>query len=248
MTYLRSYASETYASASSATTAYIPDYIIKTHLNHCCADTRKLVTITRMRKLLVVGIFATLAPIATLLLFATTLYASRNGLIHSISFQPNIAGYRLFQSIPENEGAVMGVSTLSRDARSALLKKFLTKYKSPLAPLSDYIVLQSDNYGIDYRLIPAIAMQESTGCKFIPEDSYNCWGYGIYGDKVLRFESYEAGIDRVIRGLKKDYYDKGLDTPQKIMHKYTPPSVPLGGPWANGVEFFFNQIENPSEN
>lgn len=192
------------------------------------------------------GIFSVLAPITTLVVFVTLLYASKYGIGHTIAFQPNIAGYKLFQSVPDNEGAVMGVSTLSRDARAALLKNFLNRYNSPLAPLSDYIVLESDKYGIDYRLIPAIAMQESTGCKFIPENSYNCWGYGIYGDNVLRFSSYEEGIERVIRGLKKDYYDKGLDTPYEIMHKYTPPSIALGGPWASGVEYFFNEIENPS--
>lgn len=200
-----------------------------------------------MRKLLAVGMFTVLAPVTTVLLFAVSLQIYRTGLGGSISFQPNIAGYKLFQSVPETEGAVMGVSTLSRDARSALLKKFFTKYNSPLAPLSDFIVLESDRYGVDYRLIPAISMQESTGCKFIPENSFNCWGYGIYGDNVLRFESYEQGIERVIRGLKKDYYDKGLTTPQAIMHKYTPPSIALGGPWASGVEYFFDQIENPSE-
>lgn len=200
-----------------------------------------------MRKTLVLSAFAILAPLATLVVFATTLYASKHGLATTITFQPNLAGYKLFQSVPEGQGAVMGVSTLSRDARAALLKKFLTKYNSPLAPLSDYIVLQSDKYGVDYRLIPAIAMQESTGCKFIPDNSYNCWGYGIYGDNVLRFQNYEEGIERVIRGLKNDYYDHGLDTPQEIMHKYTPPSVKLGGPWASGVEYFFDQIENPQD-
>jgi len=198
-----------------------------------------------MRKIIVIGIFSILAPITTFIVFATILYSTKYGFSNTLSFQPNIAGYRLFQSVPENEGAVMGVSTLSRDARSTLVRNFLTRYNSPLAPLSEYIVLESDKHAIDYRLIPSIAMQESTGCKFIPENSFNCWGYGIYGDNVLRFLSYEQGIERVTRGLKKDYYDKGLNTPQKIMHKYTPPSIALGGPWASGVEYFFNQIESP---
>jgi hypothetical protein len=200
-----------------------------------------------MRKFLVIGIFSLLTPLTILTVFATILYSTKYGLGRTLAFQPNLAGYRLFQSVPSNDGAVMGVSTLSRDARAALVRNFFIRYNSPLAPLSDYIVLESDKYGIDYRLIPAIAMQESTGCKFIPENSYNCWGYGIYGDKVTRFSSYEEGIETVIRGLRKNYYDKGLDTPREIMHKYTPPSVALGGPWANGVEYFFNEIESPSK-
>jgi hypothetical protein len=201
-----------------------------------------------MHKWLTAVIFIFTAPMAFILIFYSAQYLSPDKLNHSLAFEPNVAGYRLFLSVPNSDNSdSLGMASHASDARSALLKKFFKKYKSPLEPLSEYIVYQADNYGIDYRLIPAIAMQESTGCKFIPEESFNCWGYGIYGDKVLRFESYEHGVERVTSGLKKNYVDKGLTSPQAIMHKYTPPSIALGGPWASGVEFFFDQIENPSE-
>lgn len=89
----------------------------------------------------------------------------------------------------------------------------------------------------------AIAQQESNLCKKIPENSFNCWGYGIYGDKVTRFSNYIEGLEIVARNLKKNYIDRGLDTPEKIMAKYTPPSLEIGGPWARGVSQFMSDLE-----
>ncbi len=199
-----------------------------------------------MRKLIVVSAFILSTPLVILLLFISLSYGVSGNNREALTFLSSSSAYRLFKSIPSfgSDQVVIGTK-LGKDARSALVRRFFKNYNSPLEKLSDYIVLQADTYAIDYRLIPAISMQESTGCKFIPDNSYNCWGYGIYGDKVLRFASYEEGIERVSRGLRNDYYNHGLDTPMQIMAKYTPPSISLGGPWAHGVYYFFNEIENP---
>ncbi len=126
------------------------------------------------------------------------------------------------------------------DIRVANLKFFFRKYESVLYDKSEFIVKMADQYKLDYRLLPAIAMQESGLCKHIYEGSHNCWGWGIYGDKVTRFESYEEAIETISRGLKLYYVDKGLTTPEAIMRKYTPPST---GSWAFGVNFFLKAIE-----
>lgn len=128
----------------------------------------------------------------------------------------------------------------TEDIRVANLKFFFRKYESVLYDKSEFIVKMADQYKLDYRLIPAIAMQESGLCKHIYENSYNCWGWGIYGDKVTRFSSYEEAIETISRGLKLYYVDKGLTTPEAIMRKYTPPST---GSWAFGVNFFLKMIE-----
>lgn len=126
------------------------------------------------------------------------------------------------------------------DIRVANLKYFFRKYDSVLYEQADYIVKLADQYKLDYRLIPAIAMQESGLCKHIYEGSHNCWGWGIYGNKVTRFDSYEEAIETISRGIKKNYIDKGLTTPESIMRKYTPPS---DGSWAFGVNTFLKMIE-----
>lgn len=126
------------------------------------------------------------------------------------------------------------------DSRADNLRTFFTKYQSPLADYVDYIIKVSDQNGFYYGLIPAISMAESGGCKVIPENSYNCYGLGIYGDKVWRFSSYEEGIDAMARILKKNYIDAGLHTPGEIMAKYTPSSE---GSWAHAVRFFIDKLE-----
>ena len=82
--------------------------------------------------------------------------------------------------------------------------------------------------------------RESNLGKTIPNDSYNAWGYGVYGGKVTKFNSWEEAIERVSRGLRRDYFDHGLDTPEKIMPKYTPPS---DGSWAFCVNTFLQELQ-----
>jgi hypothetical protein len=127
------------------------------------------------------------------------------------------------------------------DGRAAKLRRYLRSINSPLFDYSDLLVEEADKFGYDYRLLVAISLQESTGCKFIPENSYNCWGWGIYGDTVTRFASYDEAIRTVSGGIKKNYLDKGLITTEQIMKKYTPGS---NGSWAWAVRYFFHRIEN----
>lgn len=128
----------------------------------------------------------------------------------------------------------------TNDIRVANLKYFFRKYNSPLYDNAQTFVTWADTYQFDYRLLPAIAMQESNLCKYIYEGSHNCWGWGIYGGKVTRFDSYDQAIETISRGIKKYYIDKGLTTPEQIMSKYTPPST---GSWAHGVNTFLKIID-----
>lgn len=126
------------------------------------------------------------------------------------------------------------------DGRVANLKAFFRKYNSPLYNYAEKIVEVSDKYKFDYRLLPAIAMQESNLCRVIPDDSYNCWGWGIYGDVVTKFDSYDEAIETVGKGIKEHYIDQGLITASTIMEKYTPASQ---GSWAHGVNTFLKALE-----
>lgn len=145
----------------------------------------------------------------------------------------------LNDSSPEDKAQILKEYSTS-DIRVANLKYFFRKYNSPLYDFADKFVSEADNYQFDYRLLPAIAMQESNLCKYIYEGSHNCWGWGIYGNRVTRFDSYDQAIETISRGIKRDYIDKGLTTPEEIMSKYTPPST---GSWAYGVNTFLKVIE-----
>lgn len=149
--------------------------------------------------------------------------------------------YQAYSSLPQVLGAFTTI-VVTKDARPEITRQYLAKYNSPLEPYAAKIVDISDKYGLDFRLLTAIAQQESNLCKKIPYDSFNCWGYGVHSRGTLKFDSYEESIERVGRGIKEDYIDKGLDTPELIMTKYTPLSLENGGSWAKGVREFLTEM------
>lgn len=138
-------------------------------------------------------------------------------------------------------------ATLSAlDARSQLVANFIERndpsHTSPLQPYEDYgrlFVEVADEYGLDFRLLPAIARKESTFCKSnIAQTYYNCFGYGVPASGITeagKFSSYEEGIRTVAASLKKSYLDKGLTDPIAIMEKYCPPSANGAGTWARDI-------------
>lgn len=161
------------------------------------------------------------------------------GVSHSQSNQiPKYSS--VFAALPSKKSDMV-TSVKTADARAEILRQYLQKYSSELEPYADLIVHQADINNFDYRWMVAIAMQESTLCRFIPENSYNCWGWGIYGDKVTRFDSYEDAITSIAPQFKRIFLqDKHLKDPYEVMKTYTPPS---DGSWAEGVLLFFKQLE-----
>lgn len=125
------------------------------------------------------------------------------------------------------------------DMRPYLVSKLLKN--TPLESYSDLIVKTSDDYGIDYRLIPAIAMKESRGGLAIDQSTHNAWGFN--NGKAV-FDSWEFAIGKVAQTLKSGYIDKGLTTPETIMAVYAPPQLLTGGKWARDINFFFSKMES----
>ncbi|MFI4963118.1 MAG: hypothetical protein ACHP6H_04595 [Legionellales bacterium] len=143
-----------------------------------------------------------------------------------------------YAALPPASGSLKMTLT-AEDARVAVVKDFFKKYKSDLLPYAQNVVDAADKYNLDYRLIPAIAMQESNLCSKAPKDSHNCWGFGIYGKKVLKFDNYADAINTVTKTLAIQYKQQGLETPEQIMTRYTPGS---NGSWAMGVNHFMDQL------
>ncbi len=111
----------------------------------------------------------------------------------------------------------------------------VNRKNAPLADYAEKFVEVANKYGLDYRLLPAIAVMESGGGKSLFR-SYNAWGYGKYS-----FNSFEEGIEIVGRGLKEGYIDKGRVTPAQIAPIYCPPNATN---WARSVQKFMNEIES----
>jgi hypothetical protein len=177
--------------------------------------------------------------------FSEVLFLTKSGETKVLGVSDEIKGNSLtISESDDNQNQIKVKSEIAADdARPLIIKAYLEKYKSPLAPYSDLIYQVSKDYGFEYYWIVAIAQQESNLCKKAPEDSHNCWGYGIHKRGTLKFESYELSIKSYAEYLKREYFDKGLNTPELIMGKYCPSS---NGSWARGVQQFIDEMENGS--
>jgi hypothetical protein len=194
-------------------------------------------TIKLMKKVALVAVSFLLTP--TLLLFCILYFSflgfERNHTELSSLLTSEIA----YAALPGSENVLQGRVT-EEDARVEKVRSFFHKYNSELEPYAQEVVDSADKYGLDFRLIPAIGMQESNLCKKAPKLSNNCWGFGIYGKKVTKFDSYPEAINTVTKTLAYDYKEKGLETPEQIMKKYTPSN---NGAWADSVNHFMNQLQ-----
>lgn len=130
------------------------------------------------------------------------------------------------------------------DKRITVLESYLEKYDSPLAPYAKDFVFYADKYQLDWRLVASISGLESGFGKHIPYNSYNGWGWGIYGDNVLRFNSWTEAIETISKGLRENYLKDKVDSDPYFIG----PTYASSPTWAVRVEYFMNQIERHNAN
>lgn len=186
-----------------------------------------------IRRLALLSLWLVLTP-SLLLTLAVALSASKN----AVSLPAVSAPLDVSEVSEQNIIQAQVIATQTNDPRPYIVERFLAR--TPLEPHAEYIVEVSDKYGIDYRLIPAIAMKESGGGTAIDLASHNAWGFE---NGSTYFPSWEYAIDRVGSTLKNGYISKGLTTPEQIMAKYAPPQLETGGKWAKDINHFYSQME-----
>lgn len=188
------------------------------------------------KKIVFLTSYFSILPLIILLLILSSLYLlnEKNG--GTVAQASPIQ----YQALPEIKAETQ-ISLQQEDARIKALRDFFQKYNSDLHAYAQTFVESADKYSLDYSLLPAIAMQESNLCKKAPKNSFNCWGFGIYGGKVLRFASYDEAIRTVSKSLGREYKAHGLEGPNEIVGKYTPSD---NGTWVKSVSFFMDNIKN----
>lgn len=127
------------------------------------------------------------------------------------------------------------VNTTLTDAQKVVkVHDFLVSRNAPLADYATQIVQDADKYGIDYRLVAAISIMESSGGMY-DFRSYNAWGWGNFS-----FSSYDQSIDAMSGYLKSEYINLGLTSPFTIAPKYCPPN---SYHWAAAVSSYMEQMQ-----
>ncbi len=137
-----------------------------------------------------------------------------------------------------------GQSAKVNDNRAKILESYLHRQNSPLSPYSADFIREADKNKLDWELLPSIAGVESTFGQFLPANSYNGWGFGIYGNHVMRFSSWKEAIATIAKSLKHDYIEKyGAKNVEEIGSVYAAdPS------WPYKVRHFMAELdsfENP---
>ena len=130
--------------------------------------------------------------------------------------------------------------SLANDPRVIKLERFLKQRGSTMAPYALHAVEEADRLGMDWKLIMAIAGAESTYGKFIPTNSYNAWGWGVFTGKQtgVNFANWKEGITKVSEGIRYNYMDKGAVTLEQIGRKYA-----ASGHWSTSVGIIMAEIE-----
>jgi len=188
-----------------------------------------------MKKIIVLTTFFVGTPLLLFIciFYLSYLYTTKNGDILGES-----TGVAYAALPPANEAFEANI--VQEDSQVEVVRQFFAKHNSPLEPFAPDIIVAAKRHNLDYRLLPAIAMQESTLCRRVPHESNNCWGWGIYGGKVTRFNNYPEAIETISKGLATKYRGRGLITPHEVGRMYNPSNT---NNWAENVTHFMEEMK-----
>lgn len=102
-------------------------------------------------------------------------------------------------------------------------------------------------YNIDWKIAVAISRWETGNFTSNLYKNKNNVG-GLYCKGFLSYNSLDEGIDAFVKNLKRNYFDMGLNTLEKIQPKYCPIGAEndptgLNNNWLAGVTQIYNSLE-----
>lgn len=123
------------------------------------------------------------------------------------------------------------------DKHAQILAAYLQTHNSPLQNHAQDFIDAAKQYQLDWRLVAAISGVESTFGKQIP-GGYNGWGWGVYGNQAIYFNSWTEAIYTISKGLRENYINKGYTEPYSMNRIYAASPV-----WGSKVTFFMSEID-----
>jgi hypothetical protein len=113
-----------------------------------------------------------------------------------------------------------------RFVKAAKIDKYFSDFNLPASGHGMTFVIEAEKNDLPWNLLPAIAMAESTGCKFVIKGNNNCFGWG---SGKIKFESIDKSIEVIAWNLggnnpNTSHHYEGKDV-KGILAKYNPPIV-----------------------
>ena len=132
-------------------------------------------------------------------------------------------------STPEIRPLITGTTDNQQKVHDIKVKKMRAYFADknlPMAAYAEELVTEAEKNNLDWTLLGAITMIESTGGKFYIKETKNCFGWG---SGKIKFDSIEASIEAVGRHLGGNdpataKYYKGK-TEAQIIAIYNPPTI-----------------------
>ncbi|OGI80511.1 hypothetical protein A2W43_00085 [Candidatus Nomurabacteria bacterium RIFCSPHIGHO2_12_40_11] len=116
---------------------------------------------------------------------------------------------------------------IALQAKADAIDAYFKERNMPLEGMGMKMVEEADKNDLDWRLLPAIAIRESTGGKFeCKKADFNAFGWGSC---KINFSSHEEAVETVARNLGGNnpntarHYDN--KTTMQILRAYNPPYV-----------------------
>ena len=131
------------------------------------------------------------------------------------------------------------------DIDAASIDAYLFSKGSPMAGNGAYVIMSARTWGLDPRLIVAIAGAESNFGSQVC-GSYNAWGWSCPNSPV-QFTSWQDGIETIASGLRRYYIDSGRTTVSLIQQKWAPSGAAndptgLNNHWVGNVTRFLVEM------
>lgn len=164
-------------------------------------------------------------------MFAMTMpFASLNAVGSMAMNNPLVASENSVITTQEDE---------SRKMKADAIDQYFASKEAPLEGYGMKFVIEAEKNNLDWRLLPAIAMRETTGGKFTcknPKAPNNSFGWGSC---KIGFDSIEASIEHIAKTIsgnneKVKHYKVGM-TSEQILKKYNPDSI-IPGYWKQVVK------------
>jgi hypothetical protein len=154
----------------------------------------------------------------------------------SVTYEGVTAGANPTATIAPTPALQATITSVQADDRILKLQAYLESKNSPLANYAVDFVTAADKYGLDWRLLPAIAGDESGFAKAYVRNSYNAWGWG---GGWIYLGSWPNAIEVISKALRENYLNRGATTVPQIARIYAADPY-----WAGKVLWYMNQIDN----
>lgn len=149
-------------------------------------------------------------------------------------------------STPEIRPLLVGASDNQQkihDEKVAKMRAYFADRKLPAAEYAEVLVIEAEKNNLDWTLLGAVMMIESTGGKFYIKSTNNPFGWG---SGTIKFDSMEDAIAKVAWNLGGNNpatakYYKGK-TLQQIIDIYNPPHIKQS--YSTDIRYVMQMIKN----